>query len=442
MKNIKFKSIFLAIMMVLMSVIFAFGCGGNNNSGSSSTGGSSGSSSTTPGNSKKITVGIVADSAEEAMMQRVIEAYKAKHESEGYEIGIRKIAGVYNQQITNLASSGELPDVFANMDSLVGYLAKASVSLPLDEYFEEYNVSADDFYESVYNLGIINGKVHMLPREYAHLVIYYNKELTDKLPNETKALIKNGWTWNDFVTVARALAVKKGNTVIQYGADLQLNWETTVMTYIYGMNGKLFSDDKTSCVINDQATQIAYATLKGLVDEGAVRNTFSKGTPDFMSGAVGMYASVRPQSNRVNNAFDKNWDVVSFPKMPNVKSIGSGTTGYSVSAYSTNRELAIDFLMYMMSEEGMQVMSETGVIVPARKSLNTPDAVWRNYPRADINQEAFVYESENDMLPMCTFLPDPSNAPKVLDALNKATEAILGGGTNFNGYATDITANM
>ena len=78
------------------------------------------------------------------------------------KISVVSIQGDYAQKIVNQASSGELPDVFTNLDSLVGYLAKANVTLALDDYLAEANISKDDFYPSVYNLGIYNGKTYML----------------------------------------------------------------------------------------------------------------------------------------------------------------------------------------------------------------------------------------------------------------------------------------
>ena len=81
--------------------------------------------------------------------------------------------------------------------------------------------------------------------------------------------------------------------------------------------------------------------------------------------------------------------------------------------------------MFMMSEEGMSVMAQTGLIIPSRMSMNTADAAWRNYPNADINQDAFVYMPERDMLPLSSYISNPGNTTRVTDALNLATESLL-----------------
>ncbi len=371
-----------------------------------------------------LVVGITSDTSEREMMQAVIAAYEAEHTD--VNINIMQIAGNYSQQIVNLASSGELPDVYMNYDTLVGYLAESNVSLDLTEYLAQYGIAEGDFYPSIFELGRVNGKVYMLPREYAHVVVYYNKEILQDAGVDT-SVIRNGWTWEQFESVAAQLVQKRGAVVTRYGADLQLNWPTTVLSYIYGMGGTLFSEDKTRCTIDDPATVAAYQALKSKVDDGVYTNVFRAGTPTFLNGSVGMYFSVRTQANTVNRTLGEgNWDVVSFPEMSGAEQyVGSGTTGYSVSSYSEHRDAAIDFLMFMMSEEGMSVMAQTGLIIPSRMSMNTADAAWRNYPNADINQDAFVYMPERDMLPLSSYISNPGNTTRVTDALNLATESLL-----------------
>lgn len=115
-----------------------------------------------------LVVGITSDTSEREMMQAVIAAYEAEHTD--VNINIMQIAGNYSQQIVNLASSGELPDVYMNYDTLVGYLAESNVSLDLTEYLAQYGIAEGDFYPPYLNWAGVNGKVYMLPREYAHVV--------------------------------------------------------------------------------------------------------------------------------------------------------------------------------------------------------------------------------------------------------------------------------
>lgn len=266
----------------------------------------------------------------------------------------------------------------------------------------------------------------MLPREYAHAVVYYNKKILNDAGVDM-SIVKNGWTWDDFEQVAAKLVKKRGSIVTQYGADIQLNWPTTIMGYIYGKGGTLFSDDKKSSTIDNSNTVAAYQHLKTKVDEGVFTNVFKAGTPTFLNGKVGMYISVRPQANLIDRTFGEgNWDVVAYPAMTGAAQyVGSGTTGYSVSSFSEKRDAAVDFLMYMMSEEGMSVMAKTGLIIPSRISMGGKDAPWRTYPNANINQEAFVYEPNRDMLPLSSYIADPSKSSKVIDALNLATESLM-----------------
>ena len=387
-----------------------------------------------------IRVGITSDTSERDMMKAVIAAYTAKHSD--VNISIVQIAGNYSSQIVNLASSGELPDVFMNYDTLVGYLAKSKVSLDLTSYLDQYEINPADFYPSMYALGKVNDQLHMLPREYAHAVVYYNKTLM-RDAGVDMSVIKNGWTWEQFESVAQKLVKKRGSIITQYGADLQLNWPTTVLSYVYGKGGTLFSTDKKTCTIDNANTQQAYAALKENVDGGVYTNVFKAGMSTFISGKVGMYFSVRTQANSIHKTYGSEWDVVSFPTMSGASQyVGSGTTGYSVSTMSENRDTAFDFLMFMMSEEGMNVIAETGLVIPSRISMNNESAVWRNYPRKNINQDAFVYMPERDLAPLSSFIENPTRTPQVTDALNLATESLLQSLSGYAKHKNDINMAM
>lgn len=435
---------FLTLLLALCALLSFAACGGTPDDPESSNPNPPPVTSDEPEDGKtNLVVGIISDTSEREMMESVIAAYEA--DNPDVNVRIMQIAGNYSQQIVNLASTGELPDVYMNYDTLVGYLAKSNVSLDLTSYLTEYGISADDFYPSIWQLGVIEEKVYMMPREYAHCVVYYNKELLTTAGVDM-SVIRNGWTWEEFEAVAAQLVEKRGTIVTQYGADLQLNWPTTVLSYIYGKGGTLFSEDKQSCTIDDPNTVAAYQELKGKVDEGVYTNVFRAGTPTFLSGNVGFYFSVRPQANIIDRTFGEgNWDVVSFPAMSGAEQyVGSGATGYSVSSYSENREAAVDFLMYMMSEEGVNVMASSGLIVPSRISMNTADAAWRSFPNASINQDAFVYEPARDMLPLSSYIADPSQTTKVTDALNLATESLMINcdASQFAQFVESITAAM
>ncbi len=71
-----------------------------------------------------------------------------------------------------------------------------------------------------------------------------------------------------------------------------------------------------------------------------------------------------------------------------------GNTGYAISAISEKKDLAWEFLQFVMSEAGQTTFSKTGNCVPILLSMqNDPDAEWRNY-LPGVNQDAFVRSSE------------------------------------------------
>lgn len=421
--------------MLVSGVIVLSGtaCGGG---GGGFHGGGGGSKNT-------FRIGIEENSNERTMAEKLITGFKAANPDITLDFKIESYSGNYSDKLIAQASNGALPDVFFTLDSLVGYFASKRITVDVSRYFDEYNFSADSIYEDVLSVGKVGEEVHMLGREYSQVVLYYNKDIFDdaevSYPTEE-------WTWDDMIAAGRKLVKKDAQGVVtQMGIDMKLNWPVTMLQYFAGNGGWVFNQEGTAGAL-DEKTRTAYVELRDLVKEGVILNTYGNTGLSFTGGNVGMYFGVRADAPTVNKQLDS-WDVVHVPDLP-TPAVGLGASGYSVSALGSHKDVAIKFLFYIVSEEGQQLLAETGSVVPVLKSLSSETADWTKYPAEGINFRAFLpEENTKKVFPISTYMSNPSKSNKIIDALNDVTSKVLSssgeiGSSVWNGYETSLTTAL
>lgn len=395
---------------------------------------------------KVLRIGVYNTTKEVNAMEQIVQSFQEKYPDFLTENGLDEIkiqtiqASNYSQKIQSMARTGTIPDVFLTIDALAPKFAQNKTSLNLNPYLEanaEYRAAVDDMYDSMKEQGVFNGEMHMVAREYSRSVIYYNKTL---LTEAGLGVPENDWTYADFENYAQKLVKKNGDAVVQNGADVQLNWPSSVLCLYFGFGGSLFDENGLAAL--DESSAAAYSEIKALVDCGAVYNTFSGSGTSFANKTIAMTIGTRATINDMIDYFGKNsseWGVAPFPDMTaengNRPYIGTGTSGYSVSARSTHKDAAVQLLMYIVSEEGQKALAATGNYIPVRKSLEN-DACWTSGLSSEIglpagfNHEAYVYRTEYDLKPFSMMMKTPENQAKIISVLARMTENYLSFATN------------
>ncbi len=404
---------FIAVCLLLCfcSVMF-FACADNRGNGGNNGGGS------TDTDPNHIRVGIMESVSERALMESLIADFKVANPEA--EVEIVSYAGDYGQKLISQASAGALPDVFMTIDTLIGFFAKRNVSLALDSYFTEDELS--DFYDFALDIAKVNGELHTLPRDYSKVVVYYNTKMFEECGVEKP---QNGWTWAEFKAAAQKLVKTNNGVITQFGADLQLNWPASTLPILFGLGGTLFENEEgnTESNFNSAGTKNAIMELRDMTQKGLIRNNFS-GSGSFTSGTCGMMFTVRSQTTNIDTALEGNWDVVSCPIMPVKDVAGAGLAGYSIAADSQKKDMAVKFLKFLVGVEGQKTLAQTGNIVPALESLRD-DECWTTKPVEGKNLEAYFYNSEHNIMPIGSYLADASKVNKVTDAMNLSLENLL-----------------
>ena len=111
---------------------------------------------------------------------------------------------------------------------------------------------------------------------------------------------------------------------------------------------------------------------------------------------------VRPAGVSYSAVLGDDLGVVAFPSIGANPSCGTGTTGYGVGYTSPNKALAWKFIEYLTGTEGQELLSQSGLLVPALKSVaESESAAWRSAIKGLSKQEsdAFIYSGTNDVIP-------------------------------------------
>lgn len=260
-------------------------------------------------------------------------------------------------------------------------------------------------------------KMYWAPRDYNKVVCVYNTKMFELAGVEVP---KDGWTFDDFEKTCEALKAKEsvlkeyagGKSV--WAANMNLDWAAVYYPIIKSFGGELIDTENGTAFKNETAVKKAIDFLCSYVDKGYAVSTID--TMDtgsvFGNKQCAMWFTVRPNVPDVYDNVDGNLDFVSFPTLSGVETsyIGMGCSGYGITTACSDekRELAWDFLKFVMSEKGQEAFCAAGGGIPMIKSLaEKSDAAFRTvYP--DLNNNVFVDNAERDlpMTYMKGFLPE------------------------------------
>ena len=175
--------------------------------------------------------------------------------------------------------------------------------------------------------------------------------------------------------------------------------------------------------------QKAMDMIKFLIEQG-FSAPFSGGSAGFTGGkgvflihsqamaitlnklqALDQYANVED--------FSEVFDIYTFPLIEynNTPKIGAGIAGYSVYRNSANRELAVLFLLDVISAAGQSAMSDAGINYPSiRKDMQNTEAPWAA-AYADYNMEAYIWGLEYTCATDYFLAHEPEYASDIMEAV-------------------------
>lgn len=301
------------------------------------------------------------------LYKSIFKEYENTHPN--VKITPQAIAKDFTSTIMTRIAGGNAPDVFWMSNQDVPSFADRNALLDLTPYDGKY-FKSEDFLDNVMAGYKWKDKIYGLPGDAAPIVLFYNKEMFDQAKVEYP---KAGMSWDELLQKAKALTVRNGDQIVQYGYAQDLSWNFWA-PFVWQNNGDILSPDGTKSVIHSPEALEAFTFIRSLMNEHKVAPTASsmQTTPSyqlFQQGKAAMYFGGAWVASTIlrDTAFE--WDVVA-PPAGKTKATSIALGGFAVSKSTKHAEEAVKFLAWLAGEEGQKLKFNGGFAgLPTLKSL-------------------------------------------------------------------------
>lgn len=284
----------------------------------------------------------------------------------------------YEARLTTLLAGGAEMDAFMQKRQvdMFGHWANGHI-MPLDDLIDQFDYDYDAV--SAYDSALrVDGQIAAIPFRGATYYTYYNRNAFDAagVDYPSEYVERGEWTWDTFQEVARAVTtdevegahlftwgLKQAVPAIQNQVDFitqdgEIDIDDSVL-YSYRMRRELEEAGAMTSLLELKATRQHYSDL------------FFRGDVAMMiigEWFPGMMMDARDR-DALAYEFDE-WGITRLPSFDpdNYRSIGAPTFNH-VHANARNPEAAFEFIAWMGSPEGAQVVAEAGFLPP----LITPE---------------------------------------------------------------------
>lgn len=312
------------------------------------------------------------------------------------------------------ASGDNLPDAFMMNGPNFQLYASNDIIVPFDKAVEDGELDFGNYPEAMEQLYTYEGTPYAVPTSYDSIGLWYNQDLFEKAGVEVPT---EDWTWEDLHETSKEISEALKDEGVYGFAGGAYNQEL-FYNLIFQAGGAVLNEDATDAQYSSDGSREALQFLRDMVEDGSSPSiqTTADTSPDelFKSGKAAMvYGGSFRVQGYVDSAVGESIQVVPLPKG---KERGVVLHGGAVvaSASSENAAAAAAFAVYHGSQEGQQIIGESGASIPAYQG--TEQAYIDAHPEYDLqifpesaeeygfpypvsaNTQAWL-EVESDMIP-------------------------------------------
>lgn len=346
-----------------MGATMITGCGGSGDGGSGD-GGSSGGSS---GGKTELAFGIW-DENQRPAMEQLVEAYEKEHDDVSIEIQLTPYkGGEYWTKLEAAAGGGKAPDVFwLNVLHLDSYV-DGGILADMTDAIAESDIN-DAFPEALVNNYVRDGVNYAVPKDFDTNALWYNKEIFDAAGVDYPT---DDMAYEDLVKTAEDLKAAGLEDGV-YPFACPVDFQTWYYQTVYANGGYILNDDKTETGYDDPKTQEGIQCWIDMIDKelspGSAALSETSADAMFEGGQLAMNfaGSYMVPEYAGNDSISDKIDCVEIPTFNGVEDNCINGLGYAVFEGSKNKDAAIEFAIWLGSEEAMKIQGETGVVISAR----------------------------------------------------------------------------
>ncbi|HEV7185969.1 MAG: ABC transporter substrate-binding protein [Actinomycetales bacterium] len=396
---------------------------------------SGGDGSGTPTAGKDILIGM--NSGLVPQFERYAKEFEKTHK--GFNVTVKAVPDAqpdYIQQLVTQGLSKALPDIVFNYDTLNQTLNANHLLYDIKPWLDAGHdgLKGSAFMPNFLDQYQVGNTITGIPVSADTGIVSINKTIFAKYGVPVP---KASWTYDDMYAAAKEITDKSGGTV--FGMKTFIGDSSAVFTYYpvlkaYGSN---IYDPATKKFVFANAGGIQAWTklLAPYVDKfGSPYSTATSNTL-FQSGQVAMgigsTAGVAAQRDTVKDE----WDILPMPKLNGKSTTGGGSYSLSISAHSSNKEGAFQFMAWFYSTNGGMKTAQPDGVIPAT-SDGIANGAWlkESNPVPASFVSTIKASVPNAVLP--NVIPDAVQ-PKVVPALQAALQQVLLKGESVQKAYTD-----
>ena len=324
-------------------------------------------------------------------------------------------------RLSTAFAGGAPPDLFLMNYRFYGQFAVKGVLESLQPYLDSSDVfRADEFYPQAMEAFQVDGEQICMPQNISSLVVYYNKDLFDEagLPYPDE-----GWTWADFLRMAKALTVDVDGDGVTDRYGVGMDPEVIRLAPFIWSSGAELVDDETDPTRFAVDTPTAIKAMQDFFDLHAVHGVApgdeeleSEDTETrFLNGTLGMVFSSRRDTPSFRTITDFGWDVAALPRRGQPAGI-LHSDAYCLTTASENKDTAWRFVEFALGPEGAPIVAASGRTVPSLIEVANSEA-FLDPTQDPANSRVFL-----DTIPVIRRVPNISTWPEIEDAANAILE--------------------
>jgi multiple sugar transport system substrate-binding protein len=361
-------------LVLFMTIVFALAACGQQTStpapSSSTTSAPAAGGATAPaaasGAQVTLTYGMW-DENQKPAMQQTIDEFQKQHPNIKVEIQLTPWNN-YWDKLKTAAAGGEINDVLWMNGPYFPFYASKGLLLDLQPYMDKDKLPINNYPKSILDLYKYKDHYYAGPRDFDTIALFYNKDMFDaagvKYPDES-------WDWNALLDAAKKLTKAPD----QWGIVAWNSGQEQYMNFLYSNGGAILSDDKTKCVLDQPQAIQAFQFLVDLIYKDKVSQLpqamGNDPTEFFKQGKAAMITTGSWNVGPYAKDLKFKWGIAPLPNSPNTGKRVSVIHGLGnvISANTKNPDAAWEFVKFMASEPGQQILANTGTQIPTLQGL-------------------------------------------------------------------------
>ena len=321
---------------------------------------------------------------EDEIVEGALRAFERAHPG----VRVRRLnpgdAGSFYAKLQTMLASGEPPDLFYVGAERVASFADMGLLEPLDDRIaaDAKSGAADAIDLSAFFPSTVaafrydgrrngTGALYGIPKDFTTVGFYYNKDVFRKAG---VPFPKDDWTWDDYLSAARAIARTKDAAGEPYIGSEFVTWPMMVRAFLRTEGTEVRGADFDDLRIDAPETVAALEKLRawrqdetGTLTSG--RSKLATGAAVFTTGRVGMAGPfgrwVVPEYRRIR---DFDWDFAPLPRGKTSANV-IATVAWSVSARSRHKDLAWELARWLVSPESQAANARLGLAIPTLRAV-------------------------------------------------------------------------